>query len=116
MIFEMGSKLSEDEYNTSANKSDKKKNNTIKNKISSNKLEAKNQHQLVFTYEKRKGKPVTLVGRFNVSEKEKKDVLKLLKKKLACGGAIKEEWIELQGDVKAKIITILEDDGWKFRK
>nr|WP_228135542.1 translation initiation factor SUI1 [Halarcobacter anaerophilus] len=62
----------------------------------------KNQHQLVFTFEKRKGKPVTLLGRFYLEEKEKKEVLKLLKKKLACGGAIKEEWIELQGDVKEK--------------
>jgi translation initiation factor 1 len=46
---------------------------------------------------------------------KKKEVLKLLKKKLACGGAIKEEWIELQGDVKQKIIEILSKDGWKFK-
>ena len=36
--------------------------------------------------------------------------------KLACGGAIDEEWLEVQGDVKEKIKTILESDGWKFRK
>ena len=47
---------------------------------------------------------------------EVREVLKLLKKKLACGGAINEEWLELQGDVKDKIKTILESDGWKFRK
>ena len=76
----------------------------------------KNQHQLVFSLEKRNGKPVTNVGRFNISLDEKKEVLKLLKKKLACGGAINEEWLELQGDVKDKIKTILESDGWKFRK
>ncbi len=108
MIFEMGAKLDGDDFNTSKN--DKK------NKNSSIKEIPKNQHQLVFTYEKRKGKPVTLVGRFNISEKQKKDILKLLKKKLACGGAIKEEWIELQGDVKDKIKTTLELDGWKFKK
>jgi translation initiation factor 1 len=51
-----------------------------------------------------------------MSDKEKKQVLKLLKIKLACGGSIKGEWIEVQGDVKDKIITILENDGWKFRK
>ena len=106
MIFEMGAKLDGDSFDTK--KEDKKKK-------SSNKIEPKNSHQLVFTYEKRKGKPVTLVGRFNVSEDEKKEVLKLLKKKLACGGAIKEEWIELQGDVKQKIIEILSKDGWKFK-
>jgi translation initiation factor 1 len=103
----MGAKLDGDSFDTK--KEDKKK------KSLNNKLEPKNSHQLVFTYEKRNGKPVTLVGRFYVNEDEKKEVLKLLKKKLACGGAIKEEWIELQGDVKQKIIEILSKDGWKFK-
>jgi translation initiation factor 1 len=77
---------------------------------------SKNDYQLVFTFEKRRGKPVTLVGRFFMNDKEKKDILKLLKKKLACGGAIKDEWLELQGDKKDKIIEILEKDGWKFKQ
>lgn len=121
MIFEMGAKLEDEIYDTS--KTDKKvKKNSTKNKtninsnFNKNEILPKNQHQLVFTYEKRKGKPVTLVGRFSLEDKDKKEVLKLLKKKLACGGAIKEEWIELQGNVKDKIIDILENDGWKFRK
>jgi len=108
MIFEMGAKLDGDVYDT-AKEDKKKKNNT-------NEILLKQNHQLVFTYEKRKGKPVTLVGRFYLEEKEKKDILKLLKKKLACGGAIKEEWIELQGDVKDKIKEILQNEGWKFKK
>lgn len=102
----MGAKLSGDTFDTK--KEDKKKS-------ISNEIMAKNQHQLVFTFEKRNGKPVTLVGRFYLEEKEKKELLKLLKKKLACGGAIANEWLELQGDVKEKIKTILEKDGWKFR-
>lgn len=108
MIFEMGANLDGDSYDTSKN--DKK------NKKSSTEIIPKNQHQLVFTYEKRKGKPVTLLGRFYLEEKEKKEVLKLLKKKLACGGSIKEEWIELQGDVKDKVKITLEANGWKFKK
>lgn len=108
MIFEMGANLDGDEFNTSKN--DKK------NKKPSSEIKPKNQHQLVFTYEKRKGKPVTLVGRFCLNDKDKKEVLKLLKKKLACGGAIKDEWIELQGDVKEKIKAVLEKEDWKFRK
>ena len=107
MIFEMGANLDGDDYDTSKN--DKK------NKKPSNGIIPKNQHQLVFTFEKRRGKPVTLVGRFYLNDKDKKDVLKLLKKKLACGGSIKDEWIELQGNVKDKIKTILESDGWKFK-
>ncbi|MFK2822123.1 translation initiation factor SUI1 [Arcobacter sp. YIC-80] len=109
MIFEMGAKLEGDSFDTSKNdKKNKKKSN--------NEIIPKNQHQLVFTYEKRKGKPVTLVGRFYLDEKEKKEVLKLLKKKLACGGAIKEEWIELQGDVKEKVKVVLQANDWKFKK
>lgn len=110
LAFSMGAKLQGNSFDTT--KEDKKN----PKKQASNEIIPKNQHQLVFTYEKRKGKPVTLVGRFNISEDDKKEVLKLLKKKLACGGAINDEWIELQGDVKEKIIKILEADGWKFRK
>jgi len=109
LAFGMGSKLEGNSFDTAKN--DKKN-----PKKESKDLVPKNQHQLVFTYEKRNGKPVTLVGRFNISEDEKKEVLKLLKKKLACGGSISDEWLELQGDVKEKIKTVLEADGWKFRK
>ncbi|PHO09109.1 translation initiation factor SUI1 [Malaciobacter canalis] len=106
MIFEMGAKLEGDNFDTK--KEDKKKN-------SKQTIESKNKHQLVFTFEKRKGKPVTLVGRFYLIDKDKKEILKLLKKKLACGGSIKEEWIELQGDVKIKVKEILQKEGWKFK-
>lgn len=109
LAFGMGSKLEGNSFDTAKN--DKKN-----PKKESGNIIPKNQHQLVFTYEKRNGKPVTLVGRFNISDDEKKEVLKLLKKKLACGGSINDEWLELQGDVKEKIKTVLEADGWKFRK
>ena len=109
LAFGLGAKLEGNSFDTT--KEDKKN-----PKKSSTEIIPKNQHQLVFTYEKRNGKPVTLVGRFNISLDDKKEVLKLLKKKLACGGSIDEEWLELQGDVKEKIKTVLEADGWKFRK
>ena len=104
-MFTMGAKLAGESFDT---KKQKNPNKTFE-KIS------KKEHNLVFTFEKRKGKPVTLVGRFYMSDKEKKSILKLLKTKLACGGAVKEDWIELQGDVKEKIKTILLNDGWKFK-
>lgn len=105
----MGASLDGDAHDT---KKEEKKNP----KKSSSEILAKNQHQLVFTFEKRKGKPVTLVGRFYIAQNEKKEVLKLLKKKLACGGSINNEWIEIQGDVKDKIKSVLEKENWKFRK
>lgn len=75
----------------------------------------KNQHQLVFSLEKRRGKPVTIIGKFYVDENIKKELLKLLKSKLACGGSIKDENIEIQGDIKEKIRTIMLDKGWQFK-
>jgi translation initiation factor 1 len=105
-MFKMGSSLEGDSWDTGKLKEKNKSFDKI----------YKAEHQLVFTFEKRKGKPVTLVGRFHMSEKEKKEILKLLKTKLACGGAIKDEWLELQGNLKDKIINILETDGWKFKK
>ncbi len=104
-MFTMGAKLEGESFET---KKSKNKNYTFE-KIS------KKEHNLVFTFEKRKGKPVTLVGRFYLSDKEKKNILKLLKTKLACGGTVKDEWIEIQGDVKDKIKDILQNDGWKFK-
>lgn len=104
----LGSKLEGDKFETQ--KEDKKN-----PKKSSNEIIPKNQHQLVFTFEKRNGKPVTLVGRFYIEEIEKKEVLKLLKKKLACGGAINNEWLEIQGDFKDKIKEILTKENWKFK-
>jgi translation initiation factor 1 len=104
-MFEIGAKLEGDSWETSKLKQKQKTFEKI----------PKNQHQLVFTFEKRRGKPVTLVGRFYMSDKEKKEVLKKLKQKLACGGAIKEEWLEIQGDKKEQIKEILIADGWKFK-
>jgi len=105
-MFTMGANLDSETWDTSKNKPKKPSNKTI----------PKNQHQLVFTFEKRNGKPVTLVGRFEITENEKKSVLKLLKKKLGTGGTINGEWIEIQGDKKEAIIKVLEADNWKFRR
>ena len=104
-MFTMGANLAGDSWETKR----------LKNPIKSFEKIGKNEHQLVFTFEKRKGKPVTLVGRFFMSDKEKKEVLKLLKTKLGCGGTGKDEWIEIQGDKKDKIIEVLEKEDWKFR-
>ena len=109
LAFSMGAKLQGNSFDTT--KEDKKN----PKKSSSNEIIPKNQHQLVFTFEKRNGKPVTLVGRFYIEENEKKEVLKRLKKKLACGGAINNEWLEIQGDFKDKIKEILTKENWKFK-
>lgn len=103
----LGAKLLGDSFDTK--KEDKKNKNVVENII------PKKQHQLVFALEKRNGKPVTIIGKFQIEENLKKDILKLLKSKLACGGSIKDEFIEIQGDLKDKIRIILVDNGWKFK-
>ena len=107
-MFEIGAKLDGDNFDT-------KKENKIKVKSISNQILPKNQHQLVFRFEKRKGKPVTIIGEFYLNDDDKKSILKLLKKKLSCGGTIKDQWLEFQGDSKDKIKTILQHNGWKFK-
>jgi len=74
------------------------------------------KHSLVFQKEKRKGKPVTLIGPFSISDKDAQELLSRLKKKLACGGAYKEGWMEFQGDIAVKIRELVEKEGYRFKK
>ncbi len=76
----------------------------------------KSKHALSVRFEKRKGKPVSLIGPFMLQEKELKALVKKLKSSLACGGSIEDEWILLQGDVRQKMKKILQDLGFGFKK
>ncbi len=73
------------------------------------------EHQLVFAREKRRGKVVTLVGRFSLSKEDASSLLKRLKKKLGVGGAYKEPWMEFQGEVKDKLRVLLLDEDFRFK-
>lgn len=106
-MFEIGAKLDELSLKEQGKKAQKS--------VSTQTILPKSEHRLVFTFEKRNGKPVTCIGRFYLSDNDKKALLKLLKKKLACGGKINNEWLEMQGDSKAKIKEILQLEGWKFK-
>ena len=73
------------------------------------------KHRLVFKKEKRRGKPVTLVGPFAVETAEAQALLKRLKQQLGCGGTYKEGWIELQGDIEPKLRPLLSRDGYGLK-
>ncbi len=73
------------------------------------------EHRLVFQKEKRRGKPVTLVGPFSLSDADAQKSLSQLKKSLACGGAYKEGWMEFQGDIAPKLREHLEKFGFRFK-
>jgi len=73
------------------------------------------KHQLFFSKEKRKGKVVTLVGELFISKDDSSSLLKMLKKKLGCGGTFKDGFMEFQGDLKEKIRPILLDENFRFK-
>ena len=86
-----------------------------KSKISNEILEP-SKHFLFFKKEKRKGKTVTLVGEFHMPKEDTTTILKKLKKKLGCGGAYKENFMEFQGELKVKLKELLLIEGFKFRQ
>lgn len=73
------------------------------------------EHMLVLGFEKRKGKPVTLVGRFLFDAKELKQHHKKVKQQLACGGSIEGEWLAFQGDHRDTIKERFTKLGWRFK-
>jgi translation initiation factor 1 len=84
-------------------------------KITPQKIMPKQKHQLVMQFQKRNGKPVSLIGRFFLENSELKALAKKLKSNLACGGSIEDEWILLQGDVREKAKKSLQNWGWIFK-
>ncbi len=74
------------------------------------------KHQLVFHKEKRRGKAVTLVGPFSIEKETLKELLKSLKKRLACGGTVNEDFLEFQGDIQPKLRALLEAAGYRFKR
>jgi translation initiation factor 1 len=85
-----------------------------KSKVSNEILEP-SKHFLVFQKEKRRGKTVTLVGEFKLLSEDATTTLKLLKKKLGCGGAFKDGWMEFQGELKDKLRELLVNEGFRFK-
>jgi len=105
-LFEIGAKFEDGWSSDNKQKPNKK----------TTELKEPNKHRLFFSKEKRRGKTITIIKPFFLEEKELKRVLKNLKAKIGCGGTIKEDAIELQGEVKTKANEILLDMGFVFKK
>jgi len=71
---------------------------------------------IICKYEKRKGKPTTILEGYTGAEEDFKKLAKELKTKLSVGGSFKDDSIIIQGDYRDKIMTILKDKGFKVKR
>ena len=71
---------------------------------------------IICKYEKRKGKPITILEGYNGASEDFKRLAKELKTKLSVGGSFKDEKIIIQGDYRDKIMQILKDKGFSVKR
>ena len=75
-----------------------------------------NQQKLEIWKQKRNGKIVILIKGFVGSDKNLKELGKLLRIKCAVGGSVKNQDIIIQGDIREKIEAILSDLNYTYKK
>lgn len=71
---------------------------------------------LICKYEKRKGKPTTIIEGYTGADEDFKLLAKELKTKLSVGGSFKDDTIIIQGDYRDKIMAILKEKGFKVKR
>lgn len=71
---------------------------------------------IICNYEKRKGKPITILEGYNGATEDFKKLAKELKTKLSVGGSFKDDKIIIQGDYRDKIMTILKEKGFSVKR
>lgn len=63
----------------------------------------------------RKGKGVCVITGFDFDDGQLLQLATELKKRCGCGGAVKEGAIEIQGDKRELLKSLLEDKGFKVK-
>ena len=71
---------------------------------------------LICKYEKRKGKPITIIEGYTGATSDFKQLAKEIKKLLGVGGSFKNEQIIIQGDYRDKIMKMLKDKGFNVKR
>ena len=71
---------------------------------------------LLCKYEKRKGKPVTVIEGYKGADSDFKILAKELKTHLGVGGTVKDDTILIQGDYRDTIMQLLKEKGFKVKR
>ena len=74
------------------------------------------EEPIICKYEKRKGKPITILEGYSGADSDFKKLAKEIKTKLSVGGSFKNEQIIIQGDYRNQIMEILKDKGFKVKR
>ncbi|NMG57520.1 translation initiation factor [Geitlerinema sp. P-1104] len=64
----------------------------------------------------RKGKTVTVITGFQSRPETLKALLKSLKRQCGAGGSVKDNTLEIQGDVVERVVALLQDAGYPAKR
>lgn len=73
------------------------------------------KQQFCLQFQRRNGKPSTLITGFEGTDSELKDLAKELKVTLGVGGSARGGEILIQGDVREKVRTLLKSKGHQVK-
>lgn len=74
------------------------------------------EEPIICKYEKRKGKPITILEGYTGATEDFKALAKDIKTTLSVGGSFKDDKIIIQGDFRDKIMEILKDKGFQVKR
>ena len=71
---------------------------------------------LICKYEKRNGKPITIIKNYNGAKSDFKKLTKALQAELHVGGSFKDDLIIIQGNFRDKIMDLLKSYGFNVKR
>ncbi len=74
------------------------------------------ENPIICKYEKRKGKPITILEGYTGADSDFKKLAKELKTILSVGGSFKNDQIIIQGDFRDRIMQLLKEKGFKVKR
>jgi len=74
------------------------------------------EEPIICKYEKRKGKPITILEGYNGADSDFKKLAKELKTTLSVGGTFKDGRIIIQGDYRDRIMALLKEKGFAVKR